>query len=150
MGRNNSLDEVVYGNVALSAQPKVKPQVEREHENKQNKLDPFKIFEFSKREMVALGIMFMLCIAFIIVDIYVGSQIKNTQREISMLKNKISTVQSENDAIQFSINSKIDTNKIYKIATKKLGMVQAKEKQIINYKSSDSGYTVQYKDIPEE
>ena len=67
---------------------------------------------------------------------------------IATLKGQISTVQSQNDALNYSINSYIDTDNIYKMATNKLGMKQATDDQISKYELSDGGYTVQYGDIP--
>ena len=72
----------------------------------------------------------------------------NIQSNIATLKGQISTVQSQNDALNYSINSYIDTDNIYKMATNKLGMKQATDDQISKYKLSDGGYTVQYGDIP--
>lgn len=149
MEEEKYLTGIVDGNTVRTAQPLTKPKTNVEPKRKSN-LDPFKINKISKKNWFLMGLAFVACVTLVIVNIYIGSQFKNTQRNIAALKTKISTVQSENDAIKFSINSNIDTNKIYKLATKKLGMVQAKEKQIINYKSSDSGYTVQFKDIPQE
>ena len=46
-----------------------------------------------------------------------------------------------------SINSSIDYNYIYKVATEELGMVYPSQNQIVNYDSEDSEYVVQYKDV---
>ena len=78
------------------------------------------------------------------------SEISQTRSEISKLKTDISTVASQNDSLNYSINSCMDTNNIYKKATQEMGMTQATDEQIVFYKSSDSGYTVQYGDIPKE
>ena len=48
-----------------------------------------------------------------------------------------------------SINSSIDLNKIYEIATKELGMVYARRDQVLLYDKTESEYVRQYEDIPE-
>ena len=53
-----------------------------------------------------------------------------------------------NNALNYSINSYVNVVHVYKVATTKLGMKQATDKQISTYKASDSGYTLQYGDIP--
>ena len=76
------------------------------------------------------------------------SNITATRDSISQLKSQISTVQSQNNALNYSINSYVNVDHVYKVATTKLGMKQATDKQISTYKASDSGYTLQYGDIP--
>lgn len=94
--------------------------------------------------------VFAVCLAMCFGYLYVQSEISQTRSEIADLKTNISTVVSQNDSLNYSINSCIDTNNIYKKATQEMGMTQATDEQIVFYKSSDSGYTVQYGDIPKE
>ena len=94
--------------------------------------------------------VFAVCLAMCFGYLYVQSEIAQTRSEISKLKTDISTVASQNDSLNYSINSCMDTNNIYKKATQEMGMTQATDEQIVFYKSSDSGYTVQYGDIPKE
>ena len=46
---------------------------------------------------------------------------------IEHLEAQLEKMKTENDALETSINSSIDLNKIYEIATKELGMVYAGE-----------------------
>lgn len=80
--------------------------------------------------------------------LHMQSNITATRDSISQLKSQISTVQSQNNALNYSINSYVNVDHVYKVATTKLGMKQATDKQISTYKASDSGYTLQYGDIP--
>ena len=57
--------------------------------------------------------------------------------------------QAENDALETSINTSIDLNEIYEIATKELGMVYANKDQVLLYDKTESEYVRQYEDIPE-
>ena len=77
-----------------------------------------------------------------------SSAASDVYKRQSQLRTNISTVQTENNALSYAINSYVDVNHICKVAKSKLGMKQASDNQIITYKSSDSGYTLQYGDIP--
>ena len=61
----------------------------------------------------------------------------------------IQSASTENDALETSINTSIDLNEIYEIATKELGMVYAKKDQVLLYDKTESEYVRQYEDIPE-
>lgn len=89
-----------------------------------------------------------ICLGMCVVYLNVQSSIRATRDNISDLRANISTVQTENNALSYAINSYVDVDYIYKEATTKLGMRQATDNQITTYKSSDSGYTLQYGDIP--
>jgi len=95
-----------------------------------------------------LAIVSAVCLIMCVCYLNIQSDISETRTNIATLKGQISTVQSQNDALNYSINSYIDTDNIYKMATNKLGMKQATDDQISKYKLSDGGYTVQYGDIP--
>ena len=68
-------------------------------------------------------------------------------REIASLRKELSTMTMENDNLEISINSSIDYDYIYKVATEELGMVYPSCSQIVSYDSEDSEYVVQYKDV---
>ena len=89
-----------------------------------------------------------ICIVMCVTYLNIQSNIRATRDNISQLRTNISTVQTENNALSYAINSYVDVNHICKVAKSKLGMKQASDNQIITYKSSDSGYTLQYGDIP--
>ena len=95
-----------------------------------------------------LAIVSAVCLIMCVCYLNIQSDISETRTNIATLKGQISTVQSQNDALNYSINSYIDTDNIYKMATNKLGMKQATDDQISKYELSDGGYTVQYGDIP--
>lgn len=95
-----------------------------------------------------LAVVSVVCLMMCVTYLHMQSDISATRSNIAQLKKDISTVQSQNDALTYSINSYVDVDNVYKKATTKLGMKQATGDQISTYKSSDSGYTVQYGDIP--
>ena len=55
----------------------------------------------------------------------------------------------DNDALETRINTSIDLDNIYKIATEELGMVYANKDQVRMYNKTESEYVRQYEDIPE-
>lgn len=77
------------------------------------------------------------------------SQLTQQSKSITKLKQQLNTVTDANLATQERINSAIDLEKVYKIATEEMGMVYASEDQIVYYVSNDNDYVKQYKDIPQ-
>ena len=69
--------------------------------------------------------------------------------KISTLQAQLEELKIENDQKELSIDTSIDYEYIYNVAVEELGMVYASEDQIINYKSGESEYVMQFKDIPE-
>ena len=67
---------------------------------------------------------------------------------INSLEVKTETLKSQNDYIDYTINSYKDIDYISRVATEELGMVQAGKEQISFYESSESEYMKQYKEIP--
>lgn len=96
--------------------------------------------------LVMAGVMVGI---FIVLTKYISLNINMTQkaREIASLRKELSTMTMENDNLEISINSSIDYDYIYKVATEELGMVYPSCSQIIRYDSEDSEYVVQYKDV---
>ena len=147
--RSDYRSEYVYGNTVRQAVPQEKREhktvhrhhVEQEYVNE-------KALVMSAPHVIFLAVVSFVCLFTCVAYLHVQSNITATRSNISELKSNISTVQSQNNALDYSINSYVNVNRVYKIATKKLGMKQATDKQISNYKASDSGYTLQYGDIP--
>ena len=83
----------------------------------------------------AIGVMLFTCTNYV-------SLINTLQAQLEELK-------IENDQKELSIDTSIDYEYIYNVAVEELGMVYASEDQIINYKSGESEYVMQFKDIPE-
>lgn len=88
--------------------------------------------------------------ALVICCAYIGVQsgISSTMRSIEQKEQELESLKSENDALQTSINTNIDLDHIYEVATNELGMVYADRSQVIHYKKTESEYVRQYEDIP--
>ena len=67
--------------------------------------------------------------------------------KIKTLSEQLSKTKEANDLKKLTIDTSIDFDYIYKTATEELGMVHAGKNQIVEYKSGESEYVIQYKDI---
>ncbi len=145
---NYRRDEYIMGNTARQIEPAIqdRPQIRnnRVSERKRAK-SPFAI---SASSVVVMALVTVFCVGAIVAFLYLQSTISETRNNITKIKTDINTIQSQNDALKYSINTYVDSEHVYKVATKKLGMRQAKGDQLSIYKASDKGYTVQYGDIP--
>ena len=86
-----------------------------------------------------------LCINYL----HLQSSITARMHHIETMEAHLEKLKAENDALETSINTSIDLNEIYEIATKELGMVYAKKDQVLLYDKTESEYVRQYEDIPE-
>lgn len=74
---------------------------------------------------------------------------KNEQaKEITQLQEQLNELRENNDRKQLAIDTSVDFNYIYDIATKDLGMIHADSNQVISYESGESEYVIQYSDVP--
>lgn len=147
---NYTRNNYIMGNTAREMEPAIqdRPQYRRRKVEERRKMkDKLAINGVS---VFFMALVAVVCLVMCVGYLYLQSNISETRNRISLLKTNISTVQSQNDALKYSINSYVDSENVYKVATKKLGMKQAKEKQMSMYKTSDKGYTVQYGDIPKK
>ena len=69
---------------------------------------------------------------------------------IKTLEQQLDTLKAENDALETSINTSVDLDHVYKVATEELGMVYAGKDQVLLYNQTESEYVKQYEDIPEQ
>lgn len=76
------------------------------------------------------------------------SGISASRSRISTLQENVRELSTANDAIEDEIAIYTDLDYIYKVATKKLGMVYPSDDQVILYDQTESEYVRQYEDIP--
>ena len=90
-----------------------------------------------------------ICTLYLCVNyLHLQSAITARMHNIEAMEEKLEKMRTENDALETSINTSIDLNEIYEIATKELGMVYAKKDQVLLYDKTESEYVRQYEDIP--
>lgn len=69
-------------------------------------------------------------------------------KEIVKLQEQLNELKEMNDQKQLTIDTSVDFNYIYDIATNELGMIHAGADQVISYESGESEYVIQYSDVP--
>ncbi len=67
---------------------------------------------------------------------------------IKELEQELDALRSENDITQTRINTSVDLDYVYRVATEELGMVYAGKDQVLMYHQTESEYVRQYEDIP--
>ena len=146
--RNYRRDEYIMGNTARQMEPAIqdRPQIRNTRVSERKKMKS--ALAINGVSVFIMAVVAAFCIAICVSYLYLQSNISETRDNITKIKTNINTVQSQNDALKYSINTYVDSENVYNVATKKLGMRQAKGDQLSIYKSSDKGYTVQYGDIP--
>lgn len=146
--KNYRRNDYIMGNTARQLEPAVqdRPQIRNSRVSERKKMKS--AYTINAGSVLFITIIGILCGATIMAYLFLHSSISETRNNIAEIKTNINTVQSQNDALKYSINTYQDSENVYKVATKKLGMRQAKGNQLSIYKSSDKGYTVQYGDIP--
>lgn len=100
-------------------------------------------FAFTLIMAVAMAVIFITLVKYISLNI----ELSRKARTITELRKELTVSTMENDNMEMSINSSIDYDYIYKVATEELGMVYASQNQIMTYDHKDSEYVVQYKDV---
>ncbi len=89
------------------------------------------------------------CTLFICIS-YLQVQTTMTRRmdRIEKLEKDLDSLKAENDIAQTRINTSIDLDYVYKVATEELGMVYAGKNQVRMYHQTESEFVRQYEDIP--
>ena len=135
-------DEYVDGNTVRRVNYEAAPLYD-EPAKKQGKQPDIKKRDRHNQKAVATLI---LCVQYLKVQ----TEITEKTKYISSLKQNITTISSQNDALDYSINGFIDVDNVYKIATEELGMVMASEDNVKLYESTEQEYMMQVSDIPKE
>ncbi|WP_432627602.1 septum formation initiator family protein [Brotaphodocola sp.] len=85
-----------------------------------------------------------ICVSYLQVQSTITGRIHNIEK----LEQEVEDLKSENDALQTRINTSVDLDHIYKVATEELGMVYANRNQVRLYDKKESEYVKQNEDIP--
>lgn len=154
----------IEGNVAPLLQPvspgeeesykkrRARKQEEQEYQRKRRR-ELQQIERFYRMDFLSFAFLLPgLIAALVICCIALSSQISVSQmkKDIASKELELSRLEKQNDSDLAEINASIDLRKIYKKATKKLGMVHASENQVIEYDSTKSDYVRQYGEIRKE
>jgi len=94
---------------------------------------------------IAAVVTLFLCMNYLRIQSSITARIDH----IEELELKLEHLKSENDALQTRIDTFVDLDHVFKVATEELGMVYANKDQILLYDKTESEYVRQYEDIPE-
>jgi len=90
----------------------------------------------------AIAVTVYTCLEYLSVQ----SHISQMDKEIVQLESELIKIRNENTSALSEIDTSLDLDYIYEVATKELGMVYPNKNQVIAY---ESDYVRQYKEIPE-
>ena len=86
-----------------------------------------------------------LCVSYLQLQSSIAARINSIEK----LEKQIEVLKADNDALETRINTSVDLDHVYKVATEELGMVYANKNQVRLYNKTESEYVRQYEDIPE-
>lgn len=92
----------------------------------------------------AVGVMLLICSNYIMVI----NQGQEKSAKIVALQEELNAMKEDNSQKKLSIDTSVDYNYIYDVATKELGMIHAGSEHVVKYESGESEYVIQYSDIP--
>ncbi len=84
------------------------------------------------------------CISYLKKKATITSQVEMNEE----LASELTTLKSENAALEEDLNNSIDWDHVREVAVKQLGMKYAAKDQIVWYNTDDDSYIVQYKKVP--
>ncbi len=150
--KKSSRQAYIYGNTVRKAEPKKTPSG---HTKEKSRRSSYRVRRNQEKALqIDLPYLMILVIAscctlFICVNyLQVRSDMTRRMDNIKRLEQELDTLKDENDTLETRINTSVDLDYVYKIATEELGMVYANKNQILRYKQTESEYVRQYEDIP--
>lgn len=124
-------------------------------QKRKNRAEASRVRTLEKSRGINLFSCVLFCIGTIMVYnlavgyIDVSSRITKMEKEIVACESNYDSLKSKNDSELEKINSSIDYRQIYDIASKELGMVFAKDNQIIEFDDKEASYVRVYESIPD-
>ncbi len=150
--RKTSEQNYIYGNTVRAQQTDQREDTPRRH--------PLQEYTTVRRNreaalnidlpLVVVMSVAVVCVLFILVNyLHIQSSISSRIYNIQQLESQLEQLKTENDALEIRINTDIDLDHVYQVATEELGMVYANRDQVILYDKTESEYVRQYENIPE-
>ncbi len=149
--------EYISGNTVRAAEPDVSRRIPQERDIKRQLAVTRAIRRNQEKALymdlpyvimltLAAACALSICVSYLHIQSTIASRIHN----IEVLEQQLEQLKSENDALQTAINTDIDLDYVYKVATEELGMVYANRNQVLLYDKTESEYVRQYEDIPKQ
>lgn len=150
----------VDGSTVRKLQPQYQPEPQRRERPEPSKRDlqreetirrkreKFHVIDFKYAVVIVCACALITCFA--LQYLQVQSQITSQKNEIVSMQKELEQLNNENVAKEEELNSSVDLNKIYQVASVKLGMKYADSAHTIVYESANPDYVKQYHDIPKD
>lgn len=153
-GASSQYTEYVYGNTARAAEP-VHKEKTRQQKTVRRRVVSYTVWRNQEKALhmnlpyVILFTLAAFCVLAICVNyLQIQSTISARLAHIEELEKNVEQMKADNDATETRINTSVDLDYIYKVATEELGMVYANRNQVLLYDKTESEYVRQYEDIP--
>jgi len=153
--KRQAMDHVyVQGNAAYKLQPQRQqipervPQRQRRPQSYTIKRNQEKALQMDLPYLLALVVAACFALYICVSYIHMQSDLTTRMDTIQQLEQDLEALKSENDALETRINTYVDLDHVYKVATEELGMVYAGKEQVLLYNKTESEYVRQYEDIP--
>ena len=151
--RNNNQRNLYYynGNTVR----KLKPQQQRRPQQQikrvpQTRSQKRARTSMSKGFLVLFAAAAVACVMICVYYLQLQAKVTAKNAEIKSLRTQVSELKTQNDSIDYELNSQIDVNAICKKAVKKLGMVPVSKHQVAHYNKTENEYVKQVENIPEK
>ncbi len=151
-------EQYIHGNTVRKLEPAEepirKPEREPEHKGRQRvdytvRRNQEKALQIDLPYLILLVIAACCTLYICVTYLQLQSQMSARVDHIKVLEQEIETLKSENDALETRINTSIDLDHVYRVATEELGMVYAGKDQVLLYNKTESEYVRQNEDIPQ-
>ena len=139
---------IVDGNLARQLEVVREPNKDNIIIAKQKKRKKIKKAKNLKIHKVFLIIAIMLTVGGCVILLNAQMKLKNNYTQISKLEKNLNNIEEENLKLKEQLNKPVDLNKIYDIATNKLGMIENSNDKIIYYDKKNTAYMNQLAEVP--
>lgn len=147
--RPETAPEYVSGSAARKLEPTVQQTPKRTNHTVTVRRNQEKALQMDLPYVIALTVAAVCALYLCISYLKLQSSITARMKHIASLEQQIETLREDNDALETRINTSVDLDYVYKVATEELGMVYAGKDQVRLYNKTESEYVRQYEDIPE-
>ncbi len=149
------------GNTVRKLRPVENPDVDRrrqqqreEYERRQQKANQNQSRRLERnRSIDGITLLFFAVVLGFTVYMALGylkaqTTVRSMENGLTSMKKEVISLQDQNSVLKDNLPT-MSISEVYKIATEQLGMVLAKDNQIITYESQKPDYVKQYTDVPE-
>ena len=150
--KKSSRPAYIYGNAVRKAEPKKAPsgpaKEKKRKSHYQVRRNQEKALQIDLPYLVVLTIASCCTLLICVNYLQVRSDMTSRMDHIKDLELELDALKDENDTLETRINTAVDLDYVYKVATEELGMVYANKDHVLLYQQTESEYVRQYEDIP--